>query len=1014
MPAHRSTFLAPGKTLALLLFALSGLGMASASPNSTGQEAPIVVRQKQWTILSSAINRYTAACVSNGPNQDTWLGTPLGIKRITSRGSRIYTSLDGLPAGTVRAITHHERQVWCVVVPDSQPQQLVYLCRWNRAADRWLAQPPLKLSEPLPRLLLSASGKDIYLATSGTGMNPVDSLYRFVDKTRSWQPLPLPGSTPNATVRITFLHPNSDGGIFLGTTTGLFQWQQDKGWSTHKAGVRTYGGVREPNGTWWLVAPSGSRKADSLELLRLDTKGAMVSRSPFSVPANERMLPDFSLSLVETREKAASSSSTLWAVGLKASRAFPGSGLGGAQLEPWVVRFNPSSKDTQVVSVETPEEIARVPMPVAQALLTLEPNLPQDWAQRFTTYDTPPSDTPTPPSSYAPSVYRGEAGTDTDGSTWDRTQNSGLVRTTPSGSREEFPLPSIRLPVRGDISGVALTPQGALLALTRDSLLRHEPGTAADAWNPVTVPYSNPSTTWYSYSYDSRLLTGNEGTWLATGAFALHLPVTDSPEAKSPLVTNGSSGQTLLGTRKDGSAWLAAGETIQLICPEGGTPLRSFSPATLPPGLSSQQISPLHSIGGIMGDTVWYEERTSLLHGNASSALVGYDAQKERWTSPLPCYRTIALRSGTDGESTRSEAAWALIEDNDDVYTLRLMYWKPETGTWERVGSPLPDKARINNLPLRVVRAQPDSVWIVDRDQLILYHWDSSGQKWNTYPAPAGSGLLASNSITEAGVYAEHALEGCGPAIYVAGLTGLWEFKIESHTWRAIDLPSVGQWWIQRVTEGGPEAAWAILSHPATGTYAGGRFDKKKKTWTIYGPADGFPTTSRGDYTLTVDSTQPGQACWLLTHQRLYRFDSAGHWRNRTAEVTGGSSGIIPSKIVSTPTGDAWIVLGASSSASSMSPTPLVAQWLRKTDTFTVHYPLPVQQQNISGTDILPEANGDALLGTTRGVFRWEGQKKAWSRLDIPAFPEMPVHNIMRTSHGLWLLGQDRYAWRQP
>ncbi|MGC4044785.1 MAG: hypothetical protein QM758_13410 [Armatimonas sp.] len=60
-------------------------------------------------------------------------------------------------------------------------------------------------------------------------------------------------------------------------------------------------------------------------------------------------------------------------------------------------------------------------------------------------------------------------------------------------------------------------------------------------------------------------------------------------------------------------------------------------------------------------------------------------------------------------------------------------------------------------------------------------------------PCSAGLSLLASNSVSEAGVYAEHALDGSGPAIYVAGLTGLWEFKIDSKTWRAIDLSFIGQ-----------------------------------------------------------------------------------------------------------------------------------------------------------------------------------------------------------------------------
>ncbi|MGC4044800.1 MAG: hypothetical protein QM758_13485 [Armatimonas sp.] len=998
--------------LALLLLAFSSLGLATAAPNGPAQEAPIVISQKRWTILSSVVNHYTAACVANGPGDATWLGTPIGIKRVTPRGSRIYTPLDGLPAGTVRAITHQDGQVWCVVAPDSLPEQGVYLCRWNRATDRWQAQPLLKLSGPLPRLLLSASGKDIYLATVGTGMRPAGSLYRFVGKTGQWQSLSLPKNGHNASIGIAFLQSASEKGIVLGTTSGLFRWQPDIGWIIQKAGIWIYAGVRETDGSWWLVASSGNTMTESLELLHLDPQGAVISRSALPTPSYEGMLPN--LSLVETRENAVSGSSNLWVVGLIASEPFSRSGFGETQPRPWVARFNNTSKEAQVVPLETPEDIARVPLAVALSLLHLGTNLPQAWTQRLAAYDSPPSDTPTPPSSYVPSPYRGEAGTEADGSTWDRVQ-SALIRTAPSGSREEFPLPPIRLPVRGDLSGVALTSQGDLLALTRDSLLQHKSGTAADAWLPVTVPYSNPSTSWYRYGYASRLLATEESAWLATDAFALYLPLTaGSSDTKPALVTNGGSVQTLLGVRKDGSAWVAAGETIQLIEAEGGAPLRTFAPATLPPGFSSQQISPLPSIGGVMSNVVWYAGQVTLTASSTSSALVGYDSQKERWTQSLPCYRVIALRSGIDGESAPSEAAWALIEDNDDPHTLRVMQWKPETGAWERIGLPLPDKARINDLPLRLVRAQPDSVWIVDRDQLILYHWDGSLQEWSTYPAPAGCGLLASNSVAEAGVYAEHALDGGGPAIYVAGLTGLWEFTIGSHTWRAIDLPSVGQWWILRVVDGGPGAAWAILSHPATGTCAGGRFDKKSKAWTIYGSAAGFPTTGSGDYTLAPDSLHPGQACWLLAHQRLYRYD-AGHWRDRTSEVTRGKPGVVPGKIVSTPTEDAWVVLGAGSATPpSASPTPLVAQWLRKTDSFTVHYSAPRQQQRISGTDLLPEANGDALLGTTRGVFRWEAQKKAWSRLEIPAFPEMPVYSIIRTPKGLWLLGQDRYAWQRP
>ncbi len=1026
MPATPTTICAvrsqlPGvcAILASLFASCVSVGLALAAPSQAAPPlgAPLVVRQERWTILSPAANHYTAACAGDD-GADTWLGTPVGIKHVTPRINRIYTPLDGLPAGTVRAITRHPGEVWCIVVPETAPEPGVTLCRWNHATDRWLPLPRFPMKGVLPpRLLLAASGKDVYLAAAGTGVNPVGSVYRFADRTHRWQPLSLP---TNARGTITFLQAAPDEGIFLGTVGGLFQWHPDRGWTPLLAGYRISTGVREADGSWWLIATEGKAIAASWELLHVSPDRTIVGHYAFPIHPGEGPLPDFSL--VETTEAANRARPTLWAVGLEMARGPVRSDFGWEQPCPWIVRFSPPTTKAEIVPLETPENLTRVPLPVLLPLLPLGANLPPAWAQRFSAYDSPPSDTPVPPSSYIPPPIRGEAGTDADGATWDREQNAALVRTTPSGSKETFPLPPILLPVRGDLAGVAVTAQGAVLALTRDSLLRHEPGTPTDAWQPLTVPYTNPSTTWYRYASESRLLPdGDTAAWLATDAFALHFPLAGKPEMAPALVTNGGSVQTLLGVRKDGSAWITGGEAIQLIGPGGVAPMRTFTPAVSPPGFTTQQSSPMHHIGGMMGDVVWYEGQVSQPDVTAHSALVGYVSPKERWTTPLPCYRVLALRAGIDGESGSSETVWALIEEDDPKHTLRLVRWQPESDTWQQVGAPLPDGARLNDLALRLVYARPNAVWVVDRDRLILYHWDDSRQRWNVHAAPPGSGIFAGNSVAEAGVYAEHALDGSGPAVYVAGLTGLWEFKVGPRTWRAVALPSFGQWWLLRVADGGPDAAWAVLFHPASGTYAGARFDKKSKAWAVFGSAEGFPTTDGGDYTLAPDAVHPGQACWLLIWRHLYRYDPAGHWRDRTAEVTGGDTRVMPRKIVAAPTGDAWVVLGtippmaapatAAKKLASESSVPLVAHWLRASDSFTRHRPEAAGRQALSGTDVLPEANGNVLLGTTGGVFHRVAGRKAWSRLEIPAFPEMPVYDIVRTSQGLWLLGQDCYAW---
>ena len=33
-----------------------------------------------------------------------------------------------------------------------------------------------------------------------------------------------------------------------------------------------------------------------------------------------------------------------------------------------------------------------------------------------------------------------------------------------------------------------------------------------------------------------------------------------------------------------------------------------------------------------------------------------------------------------------------------------------------------------------------------------------------------------------------------------------------------------------------------------------------------------------------------------------------------------------------------------------------------------------------------------------------------WSRLEIPAFPDMPIYQIIQNSDGLWLIGDNIYA----
>ena len=440
------------------------------SPGSRLEGEPLVLSEGRWRITSPAVNHFTA--ILSGPKGETWLGTPLGVKRVTSGASRLYTTRDGLPSGSVVALAGSESSdLWCAVESDGLPRR-VQLCRFNRKLDRWIPAPPLRLpqpavgTQPSGRLLLSVSQQDVFLVPNAgqgplqVGGNPAASstaFWRFTLPGGRWQATPWPGSSPRQ--EAVFLQPAAGGGVFVGSRTGLLRWRPRSGWTTLVAGESLVAGIKEAGGDWWLLGVSGlSFSIEKPELLHITSTGAVRDRYTFPSPPDvPRALMGSSgfagirdVTLVSTRELQA-----VWAVCTGATPVI-GSDMAGNRPRTWLVHFDPAKGGaSRVYDLAEAKDIFGIPESVLKPLLVQSQGMPtapapvvEALTQRFSSYQTPPSRTPLPPPpAFAPASR--EAGGDANGGTWDRSGKdlNALVRTDQSGRQETFP-PAGNTPAR--------------------------------------------------------------------------------------------------------------------------------------------------------------------------------------------------------------------------------------------------------------------------------------------------------------------------------------------------------------------------------------------------------------------------------------------------------------------------------------------------------------------------------------------------------------------------------------
>ncbi len=240
------------------------------------------VRQEAgWALYSRLIN-FVSCAAEDAATGDTWLGTPIGIKRVKSDGDlrRIYTGADGLPGHALRALAVGPSEAWCVVVPDHRRGRYA-LCRLDRATDRWdtlreVTPPPTNIfmsHEPeYPDFLAAGPSRHLACVFGHAARRENGFAFCVLDRERgTWRDIPWEPERriPNARFpdfnRDCFPEPRwlhvGDESVFIGTAEGLGRYDLAAGtwdWFLTDSAVA---GARQ------TAKPCGSRLGETMPRL---------------------------------------------------------------------------------------------------------------------------------------------------------------------------------------------------------------------------------------------------------------------------------------------------------------------------------------------------------------------------------------------------------------------------------------------------------------------------------------------------------------------------------------------------------------------------------------------------------------------------------------------------------------------------------------------------------------------------------------------------------------------------
>lgn len=989
----------------------------AARPAYPGDPAMVVepmalaYRDATTTLYSRAVNRFTASAQAGN---ETWLGTPVGIKRIDHRAGTVrhYTRQDGLPGDAVVALAAVGGEVWCLVpLPPGPPppgaawlqRQSVALCRLDRRANRWetrreVAVPRLvsgrggysSSQNPLDAAAI-AIGPDLICFSLGGASSETETMLPAWDRRANrWADLPWETGlrADHPFIRIAFLQAHGDD-LWLGTSIGLLRYRRrgEGRWQRYLPERSIYAGARSGEGFW--LAERG-RKAEAFgaeemtwRLTHFTESAPTLREYPLSAPEQRR--PDFSAVAVAVDRDGA-----VW---------MAGSSSGGAAFH----RLDPPTKTWKQISAAPAgypaAPWARPPVPPAGSLeevpdaaliaVASRPlssssyraaRLPVEaLARRFPSWFCPEDDLPVLRPRSAASPPRVE---ETNGGVW---SIEGPALTYSRSERKEmFPLPPV--PVMTPIEAVAAG-EKAVFVTTQAGLHVLDSGTGQ--WK--SLPRFEGMR---GYGNNLRLVVQDPFLWLGSERGLLRYNPASGLFSQIALSGSRTPGSALLGAGDGGALWQSDGLTARRVTRAGAdTAIQEVTPAvpeTLKASAGSAGLRALAVTPRARGDILWYAGPAADGRG---SIVVGYDTRAETWTA------ATQLHDNYSGASTTILAAGESVYAASAGSSLDIHRYDPRTGRWTRASLP-PLSAPGGANALRLVAVRGEGLWLLDTSRMTLWHWEPTAPVWSAHPCPAGAISI--------GLPNDAFAARRGDLLFLGTQQGLWRFDLARAEWKPLPIPKQGD--SLRVTHLQADAR-AVWGAGSDGGVFAARFDRTARRWAVFGVEQGLPATG---YLRSL--VIHGGTAWLSTGTALVRYDAAtGRWQD-AGSALAGTAPLQFGDIQAEP--DAlWVALqGYASRADgrtveTSARPPLLARRGAASGTWETFRPETAAAWSASALRVEP----DAVWLIADGIYRFDKTARTWQRLAIPLPASGSVNRIERRDDGLWFVGSDSaLRWQTP
>ncbi len=983
------------------------------------------VRQEGgWSLYSRLVN-FVSCAARDAATGDTWLGTHLGIRRVTPDGTlrRIYTGADGLPGHGLRALAVGPDGAWCIVVPDHRRGRFA-LCRLDRGTDRWdslreVTPPPTHVSmshEPHYPDFLSVGPRYLACVFGHVARRENGFAFCVLDRERgTWRDIPWEperreshphtfGFSRDCFPEPRWLHLD-DESVFVGTAQGLGRYDLAAGaWDWPLTDAVMGGGA--DGGTLWLAAwRAGAMQGSFPDLVGLDAATGRIARRFLSPLAETAPFPR------HARVAVIPEQGSLWLVEQKvASHREP------EPSAPLLVRFEAATESWHLGTGSAGD----LPPSVRLAAALAWPGPPPEELREYLPgFFSPAADLPVVPEDVRrpppPEQLRDEA----EAAVWAVADRTVLVRRPEDGGMEQrHPLPDMVLPITPPVSSVAIL-NDMLYASTTDGLWRR--GLPDGDWTLIPLPETTPG----RRAIAGRLLAvaghlwveASDSLWHYDPASSAFRQVTPAPGLARPRLLSADRNRLWLA---DGSpGWNLFHLDVQSLQPSL-VPVRTEIPGLpAPPGFRYPA-----NLAAVCGGIAWYRQTFDVVQ-SGHTKVIGYDLSAGVWTQPLTVtghVPIVSLRVGPNGvfAAFGPRTGGILHGQAGDIHR-----YDPQTDQWEEAAPPPPRsasaKAYSDVPPLRLASVDDESFWLVNPDTAGLWRWDRGRRTWAEHTT--GGPLRMSERQAE-GTVARHAAH-----FFVSSDRGLWQFDVEGETWTRLPFPASAADRLEVapcfVNE---RSVWALCHDIETRQTFAARFDKQERVWRLWGEGDGFPV-GQGPAQLVTD----GAAAVVMTYGGgFFYLDAASdRWREGTDALSRAWAGqegarVCQPDLLGVPP-DVWVRGSAQwdDDHQGLPPiqSPLAVRW-NVSEGFTRMEPpgwAPPTDANIRllGSGLIADADAVWAMNLL-GLWRWDRAARSWTAPALPpSFPDrfaLTVGHMERSSDGaVWMIGRDtllRWAGR--